>query len=349
MFDSGLKSPAPEDNPTYRALRHFWHPVCYSSDLGTEKPLGVTLMGEKVVVARLGGSLVAMHDRCPHKGAALSLGQVLDCKLECPYHGWQFDAKGNCVRIPAREEMTTVMNRKTRMFSAVEAAGMIWVCLSDVPKYAPPVFPELDDPEYRVLQGKPYDWKTSTPRRLENFVDFAHFAFVHDGTIGSRENPRVEAVKVWREENVMRFDRSGVKEPGDPKKKMMMGIDDDWIEPTNVYHVTMPHTVHLKRLFPNENRYILFMAASPVDATTTRSFWWQARNFGMEEEHDAFFMDFEAHVLAEDKDIIESQTPIQMDLAGELARQEMPVRHADIVSVEYRRWLNELTSELFDA
>ncbi len=344
MFDLELKSPQPHENPTYLALRHFWHPVAYSTEV-TDKPHGAMLMGEKIVIARLGGEIVAMQDRCPHKGAALSLGQIVDCKLECPYHGWQFDDKGDCVRIPAREEMATVMNRKVRKYHATEGAGIIWVCLADQPKYAPPVFPEQHDPEFRVLQGPTYDWKTSTPRRLENFVDFAHFSFVHDGTIGSRENPRVEAVKVWREDNVMRFDRSGVKEPGVGKKKELLGITDDWIEPTNVYHVTMPHTVHLKRIFPNGKRYILFMAASPVDATTTRSFWWQARDFGVEAEHDAFFMDFEDEVLAEDKPIIESQTPVQMDLAGELARQEMPVRHADIVSVEYRRWLLELTNE----
>ncbi|GAA4127276.1 Rieske 2Fe-2S domain-containing protein [Aminobacter aganoensis] len=345
MLNNEPRSPAPHENPTYRALRHFWHPVCYSHEI-VDKPHGVQLMGEKIVVARLGSDLVAMQDRCPHKGAALSLGQVVDCKLECPYHGWQFDQQGDCVRIPAREEMASVMNRKVRKYHATESAGMIWVCLADEPKYAPPEFSELDDGEYRVLRGNSYDWSTSTPRRLENFVDFAHFAFVHDGTIGSRENPRVEAVKVWREDNVMRFDRSGVKEPGVGKKKELLGLTDDWIEPTNVYHVTMPHTVHLKRIFPNGKRYVLFMAASPVDATTTRSFWWQARDFGTEAEHDAFFMDFEDEVLAEDKPIIESQTPIQMDLAGELARQEMPVRHADIVSVEYRRWLLELTNEL---
>ncbi|WP_323037219.1 aromatic ring-hydroxylating dioxygenase subunit alpha [Pararhodobacter sp.] len=348
MLDTSLKSPAPEDNPTYRALRNFWHPVCYANELGTTKPLGVTLLGEKVVVARLGEKVVAMYDRCPHKGAALSLGQVLDCKLECPYHGWQFDDEGKCVRIPAREEVTATLNRHATTYHAAEASGMIWVCLAETPKYDIPKFPELNDPSYRVLQGEVYVWKTSTPRRLENFVDFAHFAFVHDGTIGSRENPRVDAVKVWREDNVLRFDRSGVKEPGDPKKKKMMGIDDQWIEPTNVYHVTMPHTVHLKRLFPKDNRYVLFMASSPVDATTTRNFWFQARDFGTEPEHDAFFMDFEAKVLDEDKDIIESQTPIQMDLTGELARLEMPVRHADIVTVEYRRWLNELTAEFTD-
>lgn len=344
MFDLEPKSPLPQDNPTYLALRHFWHPVAYSSEV-TDKPHAAMLMGEKLVIARLGDALVAMQDRCPHKGAALSLGQVVDCRLECPYHGWQFDDKGDCVRIPAREEMATVMNRKVRRHHATESAGIVWVCLADQPKYAPPVFPEQHDPEFRVLQGRTYDWQTSSPRRLENFVDFAHFSFVHDGSIGSRENPRVEAVKVWREDNVMRFDRSGVKEPGVGKKKELLGLTDDWIEPTNVYHVTMPHTVHLKRIFPNGKRYVLFMAASPVDATTTRSFWWQARDFGTEAEHDAFFMDFEDEVLAEDKPIIESQTPIQMDLAGELARQEMPVRHADIVSVEYRRWLLELTNE----
>lgn len=337
-------SPLPHENPTYLALRDFWHPVAYSDELG-EKPLQVTLMDERVVLARLGGELVALEDRCAHKGAALSLGAVVDCKLECPYHGWLYDADGACVKIPAREELTTVIKARVRKFSVTESAGIIWVCLGE-PKFDAPVFPELNDAEYRVLKGKPYDWKTSTPRRLENFVDFAHFAFVHDGTIGSRDNPRVEGVEVWREGNVLRFDRSGVKEPGVGLKKQLLGIDEEWIEPVNTYHVTMPHTVHLKRTFPNGKRYVLFMAASPVTATLTRSFWWQARDFGTDEQHDAFFMDFEAQVLDEDRDIIESQRPIQMDLAGELAKQEMPVRNADIVTVEYRRWLLELVKEL---
>jgi phenylpropionate dioxygenase-like ring-hydroxylating dioxygenase large terminal subunit len=32
--------------------------------------------------------------------AKLSEGQIVDGKLECLYHGWQFDGDGKCVKIP---------------------------------------------------------------------------------------------------------------------------------------------------------------------------------------------------------------------------------------------------------
>lgn len=324
-----------------QALRRFWHPVAYTSELSSG-PLSVTLLGQALVVVRLGERLSAMRSRCPHKGANLALGCVVNDTLECAYHGWRFDGAGKCVRVPAREEVVDVIRAEVESFAVAESAGIVWVAL-EPPLFPPPSFPELQDPAFRVLQGAPYDWQTSPPRRLENFVDFAHFAFVHDGTIGSRSNPRVESVEVWREDHVLRFNRSGVKEPGVGLKKQLLGLVDEWIEPVNEYHVFMPHTVHLKRIYPNGKRYVLFMAASPIDAQTTRSFWWQARDFGTEQEWDGFFMDFEAQVLAQDKPIIESQRPLWFHLGrAPASEREIPVRHADVVTVEYRKWLASL-------
>lgn len=343
-------SDEPENNPTYRALRHFWHPVFYADEL-TDRPMQVTLFNEKICIVRLDEKLVAFEDRCCHKGAALSLGEIKreGSTLQCHYHGWEYDNEGEIVRIPAREEIAGRVRRSLKKYNVTEASGLIWICVEDEPKFSVPEFPELNDPEFKVIKGEPYDWRTSTPRRLENFVDFAHFAFVHPDSIGDPEHARVEAVDIWREGPVLRFDRSGIPEPSTPDKKKLMGLEDmAYVEPVNTYHVTMPHTVHLKREFPRGARYILFMSTSPVTATQARSFWFLVRDFGTEDKHDDFFMKYEQHVLSQDKPIIESQTPVQMHVAGELARQEMPVPKSDIVSVEYRRWLNELTQELAD-
>jgi vanillate O-demethylase monooxygenase subunit len=156
----------------------------------------------------------------------------------------------------------------------------------------------------------------------------------------------VEPVDVWRDGPVLRFQRSGVKEPGVGLKKELLGLTEEWIEPVNDYHVTMPHTVHLKRTFPNGKRYVLFMAASPVTATQTRSFWWQARDFGTDPKYDKFFMDFEAEVLDQDKPVIESQRPIWFNLSGgDPSQRETPMRGADVVTIEYRRWLLEIMNE----
>lgn len=336
---------APEaPNPLYETLRAYWHPVAYSSEV-LDKPVGAKLLGEPLVIARLNGELTALDARCPHKGTNLALGQIVDGAIECPYHGWRFDEGGECIRVPAREELTCTMKASVQKYDVCESAGMVWVAL-ETPKFPVPTFPELNDSSFRVLQGPSYEWATSSPRRLENFVDFGHFAYVHDGTIGSRDNPRVEDVKVWREDHILRFDRSGVLEPGVGLKKQLLNIEEEWIDPTNIYHITMPHTVHLKRIFPNNQHYVLFMAACPVDEHTTKSFWWQARDFGAEPIYDDFFMDFEAEVLAQDKPIIQSQRPVWIDFSGtDPKKRERPVRGADIVTVEYRRWLHELLNE----
>ena len=84
----------------YRALRRFWHPVCWADELG-DTPLAARLLDEPLVLARLEGGVRAFRDLCVHRGTALSLGWVEDGCLVCPYHGWTYDEAGVCRRIPA--------------------------------------------------------------------------------------------------------------------------------------------------------------------------------------------------------------------------------------------------------
>lgn len=325
----------------YPALRHYWHPVAYADDLGAQ-PLGVTLLDEPIVLFRHQGRPIALADRCAHRSARLSLGQVVAEGIECAYHGWRYQPDGRCAGLPASPDALAVMKARVAAYHATEAAGLIWVSL-DAPRAAVPAFPEFGNPAYRVLRGPSYEWRTSAARRLENFCDFAHFSFIHDGTLGSRTRPEVKQVELWREGHVLRIRRGGLLEPNASRKKDLLGIAEEWIAPTNEYHVTLPHTVHLERIFPNGKRYVLLMAASPVSADRTRSFWWQARDFGIEPEHDAFFLDFEAKILAEDIAIVESQQPPWIPLAT--TAHEASVMPADQVSIAYRRGLMEIVAE----
>lgn len=333
-----------EEPEVFTAMRKYWHAVAYSAEL-KDKPLGVTLLGESVVVARLNGKVSAMHARCPHKGTNLALGNIVDGTIECPYHGWRFDDGGKCARIPAREEMTQQMNVAVEHYHAAEHVGLIWVALEE-PIAPLPDFPELTDPSYRILQGPIYEWRTSAPRRLENFVDFAHFPYVHDGTIGSREKPVVETVKVWREGDILRFDRSGLQPPGPDLYKLLFKELENKVDPVNQYHVYLPATVHASFQFPNGKHYVLFMTASPATETLTRSFWWQARDFRTEPMEDQYFQELERTILSEDKEIIESQRPLWFSFNGDSRDdREIPVRGSDAVSIEYRRWLFDRFTE----
>lgn len=73
-----------------------------------------------VAVFRLGAGLVAVENRCPHAGAALSAGPVDDGVVTCPAHGSRFAlTDGERVRGPADSGL--------RVFSVVEQEGRVWL------------------------------------------------------------------------------------------------------------------------------------------------------------------------------------------------------------------------------
>ena len=90
-------------------------PVTNSRDVTADAPLGVALLDTPIVLWRSpDGTLHAARDQCPHRGAALSLGQVRDDTLMCPYHGWVYDSGGQCIRQPASPGLTPPAERAAR-------------------------------------------------------------------------------------------------------------------------------------------------------------------------------------------------------------------------------------------
>src|SRR5688500_9798179 len=93
------------------ALRSFYHPVATVDEIetlgrdehGMQRVLGKELLGERIVVARLDGRVVAMHGTCPHRGVALERGWVnAECSaVVCRYHGFEWGASGRLAGIPA--------------------------------------------------------------------------------------------------------------------------------------------------------------------------------------------------------------------------------------------------------
>ena len=343
--DSSIRNELDADTELrlYAAMRNFWHPVMYADDLG-EDPGATVLLGEQLVLARMEGAVRCFRDLCCHRGAALSLGWNEGSQLRCLYHGWTYGVDGVCTSIPARFGMKIPNRARLQAFHAREAAGLIWVCLADQPVFGVPEFPEYNNPEFKVLRGPFYDWQTSTHRRLENFMDFAHFAYVHDGVLGRRDDPEVPEHDVWKAtESELAFYRS-VKEPIEG----LTGYESDesLIDVDYTYRLTMPISIHFDRHYlPGESRYVLFMACSPVGPKHARSFWFLARNYALDAD-DQDFLDFEWFVQEQDRPVVESQRPemLPYDLTAELH-----VKAADKVSVAYRRWLVALTNELYPA
>lgn len=93
--------------------------------------LRVEIDGTPWVIARLGDTIAALHDRCPHRRVPLSRGRVVPTDsgpaLECPYHGWSFTSTGRCVRIPALGAAPVPKGMRVRSARITEHDGTLWL------------------------------------------------------------------------------------------------------------------------------------------------------------------------------------------------------------------------------
>jgi phenylpropionate dioxygenase-like ring-hydroxylating dioxygenase large terminal subunit len=130
-------------------MSNDWHVVARSQNLLEGGILAVDLLDEMLVLWRSGGRAMAWRDRCPHRGARLSLGTVADGTLVCPYHGWRYAPDGRCVSMPAQPEQPPPADVCATTYGVEERDGFIWVRAGDAAARAAELEPGTrpgDDP-----------------------------------------------------------------------------------------------------------------------------------------------------------------------------------------------------------
>ncbi|MBN2503260.1 MAG: aromatic ring-hydroxylating dioxygenase subunit alpha [Anaerolineales bacterium] len=199
-----------------------WYVVLESKQVG-RKPIGVTRMGEKLIFWRdQTGSVNCAVDRCPHRGVALSIGKIEHGNLQCPFHGFEFDASGRCVYIPANGRDGRIpASLQLQNYPTFEDHGFIWIWWGDslpVDLQPPLFFDNLDDSF--MYGSKPDYWKAHYSRVIENQLDVVHLPFVHQKTIGRGNNMVVDGPVVqWDGDMKMTFYVFNRPDDGTPPRK----------------------------------------------------------------------------------------------------------------------------------
>lgn len=318
----------------------LWHPVALARDVA-DAPVAVQLLEHAVVLWRDdAGSVQAWADQCPHRGAKLSLGRVCAGQLECPYHGWQFAAGGACVKVPALPAFVPSASHRATVFAAQERYGLVWVCLQPDPAEGeprggvPPFAADADAQLRKTLCG-PYDVATSAPRIIENFLDMAHFGFVHDGWLGMRQATAIDDYTVEATPNGLRATQCKAWQP----QSNVHSTAPAQVEYT--YEVLAPYMAVLTKVPDAASvalqgfRESIALFICPVGPESSRV--WFGLAMADFDSPDAKLQDFQHTIFMQDKPVLESQSPKRLPLD---VRAEAHTA-ADKASSAYRRFLKQ--------
>ncbi len=306
----------------FEGFANVWTPVFLARKL-KKKPLPVMLAGEKLVFFRdAQGVANALFDRCPHRGVALSLGKVTPggC-LECPFHAWQFDGKGQAVHVPLNPDA-----KRERLFAhnvpVRELGGVIWAYTAAVAE-APsePTVPDALTMKGVALTFLQLEWKAHWSRAMENMLDSPHVPFLHASTIGRFVRPYLKPDS--RMDIEWEDTPYGGRTSSTIDERTEAGAALDFYKPNMmVLHIPIPGKVFRMHAF-----------CVPVDDTHVRMLIIGARSFATLSWLNPVFNHSNAKIAEQDRAVVESSFPVQVPRPGD----EVSVR-TDKATLQFRKY-----------
>jgi phenylpropionate dioxygenase-like ring-hydroxylating dioxygenase large terminal subunit len=246
-----------------------WYVACTSDELG-DGPLARTLLGIPLVLFRgRGGEPGALLDRCAHRNVPLSNGRVQDCRLECPYHGWQFETDGHCSHVPSLCGDPGFKKSLVPRFATREQEGFVWVYASAdaEPTGEPFRLPELaTDARYTTVR-RTVEAQGTLHATVENALDVPHTAYVHRGLFrGTGTRNRVKAIVTRGSDRVV------TEYVGEPRPE---GIVGRMLSPsggivTHFDRFIMPSIAQVEYGIGSENHILVSAICTPVEDFVTR-------------------------------------------------------------------------------
>lgn len=248
-------------------IQHQWYAIAPSKEVLRGGISALRRCGLDLVLWRnKDNSLGCVVDLCTHRGVKLSLGELKNNCLMCPFHGLEFAQDGTCVYVPSigKEFQNNIHRFNVKAYKVKEAHGIIYLFLgeyNDAPEDLP-FFHDLDDTwTYSEILDI---WDTHYSRAIENQLDVIHLPFIHRKTIGRGNMTLVNGPKVIFEDETLRLSAQNEVDRG---QKPLAPEDCNYNE-----------NLHLRFKFPNlwmnhiseKIRVVIYFA--PVDDEQTHMY-----------------------------------------------------------------------------
>jgi len=300
-------------------VRNCWYVAAWSHEVA-QGLFSRTILDEPICFFRgQDGEVVALADRCAHRGAPLSMGRLEAGALRCMYHGVKFAPDGKCIEIPGQDRIPTGMC--VRSYPVAERNRWVWIWMGDPARADPSLIPDtwsLGSPQWAY---KPGYYHYDAPHMLicDNLLDFSHIGYVHPTTLGGTENIALSKPVVKPADNGVRVERwllDEVPAPFHTKVASFAGRVDRW----HFYEFVAPGVLIMhsgvqatgtgapQGRYHDALEFRSCQAVTPETTGTSHYFYAVPRNFAIEDEQitETIFADVVA-AFEEDRVMIEAQ------------------------------------------
>ena len=311
-----------------QGLLGHWYVIAKSADIAPQTVRAVKALGADLVLWRdINGRLHCLEDRCPHRGARLSHGNVREAGISCSYHGVTVDGSGVIAEVPALGKCGLEGRAAVKSYRVRELNDGVFA-----------YFPSAEHPEPRDF-ALPIEltrdpaflctalWPCNYRYAVENLADPMHGIYLHADTFTLAYGARQDTVDV--EQTAQGFIVRRVQQ---------QGVNFDWVE-----IIARPPILHARVVIPYPKAggpgppMTVICFVTPIDEVSCRIFFWRTRKLegiGRETWRFLFRTTFEARhwaVLEQDREMLGAMHPDARD-------RELLYQH-DAGVVRMRRYL----------
>lgn len=327
-----------EERVTNEGLRGRWYAVTASHEVN-DLPVRVERLGESLVLWRDSKGAVQMQeDRCPHRGARLSQGRVIDDTIACSYHGIAIDIKGCIAKVPALPGSPIEGRCVVNTYVVREYGQLIFAYFPTPQNECAPAFegpPELIDPQWSVFPIE-MTWKTNWRYALENVMDPMHGPYLHGDSHSMSVGSKDDFMEIVDTERGFRIQR-----------KLQTATAFDYCEMVDTGLLWLFLDIPYPRKVGPGGPFRIIGFATPIDESTSQIFFYRLRKVtGWQRDLWRFL--HRNRLAVRHWDVLEQDRSVLESLPSDAREHEVLYQH-DIGVTRLRRYFKAQARAHIDA
>jgi len=330
--------------------RNEWYVVAFAHELDDRQPILRYCCGDRIALFRTAaGAPVALSDRCPHRGSPLSLGKVAGDALQCPYHGFRYDASGACIRVPSQAAI--IPELRVRSYPVAERGGFLWLWPGAVEKADPALLPDcrafgLDSPGW---SAKPYlmlEIKSNYSLLFENLLDTSHISFLHGTALdgGRMASSTFQLESEGKSVRLIRELKDDTPTPMNTKQYGLHGVARFDRRLESIAYLPNLHIIRNTFSFPDRPDHPPHIRINVMPITPSRPnelYQFLTMTASYPENHPPELVEGMRAVLDEDRVVLEAIQDLYDENGADLPEWSV---NADVAGLRARRKLAELAA-----